>query len=167
MKKMISAVAGLLLLSTAASAETKIGVVDYRMLMDKAPQADAIQEKLKKEFQEREDRLKKRQADLKAQAEKATKDAPTMTESQRIDAGRNLEKLRNDLEFDGKKLQEDFQRRRGEELRELGGKLQQAVTAVATKEGYQLVLSRETAPFVAPELDITSKVLQALGTPGK
>ena len=167
MKKLISAVAGVLLLSTAESAETKVGVVDYRMLMDKAPQADAIQEKLKKEFQEREDRLKKRQADLKAQAEKANKDAPTMTESQRIEAGRNLEKLRNDLEFDGKKLQEDFQRRRSEELRELGGKLQQAVSAVATKEGYQLVLSREAAPFVAPELEITNKVLQALGTPGK
>ena len=167
MKKLISAVAGVLLLSTAVSAETKVGVVDYRMLMDKAPQADAIQEKLKKEFQEREDRLKKRQADLKAQAEKANKDAPTMTESQRIEAGRNLEKLRNDLEFDGKKLQEDFQRRRSEELRELGGKLQQAVSAVATKEGYQLVLSREAAPFVAPELEITNKVLQALGTPGK
>ena len=165
--KIIAAIAGLLLLATTASADTKIGIVDYRLLMDKAPQADAIQEKLKKEFQEREDRLKKRQAELKSQAEKANKDAPTMTESQRIETGRNLEKLRNDLEFDGKKLQEDFQRRRSEELRDLGSKLQQAVSAVAAKEGYQLVLSREAAPFVAPELDITNKVLQALGTPGK
>lgn len=164
---MIAALTGMMLVSSAAFADTKIGVVDYRLLMERAPQADAIQEKLKNEFQDREDRLKKRQSELKAQVDKASKDAPTMSETQRIEVGRTLEKLRNDLEFDGKKLQEDFQRRRGEELRELGGKLQQAVSAVATKEGYQLVLSRETAPFVAPDLDITTKVLQALGSPAK
>jgi outer membrane protein len=150
-----------------AAADAKIGVVDVQEVLSKAPQAEAMAEKLKKEFQDRTDGLKKQESEIKAQAEKAQKDAPTMTEAQRIEAGRNIEKLKSDFQFKVKAYQDDIQRRRAEEMRLLEGKIGQAVNAIAAKEGLQLVLRREVVPYVQPDLDITAKVVQALGAPGK
>ncbi len=155
------------LVMAEVGADAKIGVVDVREVVAKSPQREAIGEKLKAEFKDRMDAMKKMDAEIRAQQEKAQKDAPTMTEQQKVDAGRSIQAKISDLQLKQKALQEDIQRREGEEQRALLGKINQAVNAVATKEGLSLVLTREAVPFVQPQFDITAKVVQAMGSAGK
>ncbi|NQD38686.1 OmpH family outer membrane protein [Permianibacter sp. IMCC34836] len=150
-----------------ASAELKIAVVDIQEVAAKSPQREAIGEKLKAEFKDRMDALKKMDTEIRAQAEKAQKDAPTMTEQQKVDAQRSLQSKGSDLQLKDKALKEDYQRRGAEEQRVLMGKISQAISAVAAKEGVQMVLTRDAVPYVQPQFDITAKVIQAMGTPGK
>lgn len=150
-----------------ASAELKIAVVDIQEVAAKSPQREAIGEKLKAEFKDRIDALKKMDAEIRAQAEKAQKDEPTMTEQQKVDIQRALQAKGSDLQLKDKAFKEDYQRRGNEEQRALVGKINQAIAAVASKEGYQLVLTRDAVPYLQPQFDITSKVIQAMGTPGK
>src|SRR3990167_2678950 len=131
MNKIIAAVALLSLMynSLSIAADLRVGVVDVQEVLAKAPQADAIGEKLKKEFLERTDGLKKQEAEIKIQYEKSQKDSPTMTESQRIEAGRNIEKMKSDFQFRVKAYQDDVQRRKAEEMRALEMRIGQAVNA--------------------------------------
>ncbi len=153
------------LMALDVAAETKIGVVSFREVIAKSPQRDAIGEKLKKEFNDRADALKKLNADMQAQDEKLKRDGATMSAQQVTDAKRNLEKMYADFQLKKKAFDEDVQRREGEESAALEKRVMQAVNAIAAKEGYQLILAREAAPFFQPTMDITPQVLAAISNP--
>ena len=153
--------------ASVTAAELKIGVVDIREVVAKAPQREAVTEKLRVEFKDRIDGLKKMEGDIRAMQEKAKKDEPTMTEQQKVDAGRNIQAKISDLQLKDKAFKEDVQRRENEEQRALMGKINQAINAVAAKEGVSMVLTRDAVPYVQAQYDLTEKVIQALGTPGK
>src|ERR1700678_3736886 len=80
------------MVSQQASAEIKVGYVDFQKLMAEAPQVKSAMQSLQNEFGPRQRELVAMQNDLKARDEKLTKEGAIMAEADRPKA----EKARRD-----------------------------------------------------------------------
>jgi outer membrane protein len=154
-------VLGLLFSAMAQAQGSKIGFVNTeRILRDSIP-AKAAQTKIEAEFKKREDDLQKLAANLRNLAQKFEKDAPVLSESDRNKRQRELANLDADIQRKRREFQEDFNRRRNEEFASIVEKANAAIKRIAEQENYDVIL--QDAVTVSPRIDITDKVIQALG----
>jgi len=145
----------------AAAQGTKIGFVNTeRILRDSGP-AKTAQAKIEAEFKTRDGELQRLANNLRSQAEKYDKDAPVLSESERTRRQRELFNLDTDLQRKRSEFQEDFNRRRNEEFSSLVDKANGVIRDIAERENYDLVI--QDAVTVNPRVDITDRVIQALG----
>ena len=143
-------------------ANTKIGFVNTERLLREAPLSIAAQKKLEREFAARDQELQKlaKQArDLQAQLDK---DGVTMSESERKAKERDLGNLNRDLQRQGREFREDLNLRRNEELGQIQERARKAIQDIAKTEKFDLII--EQAVYVDNKIDITDKVMRALGT---
>ena len=147
--------------SPALAQGTKIGFVNTeRLLRDSGP-AKAAQTKIESEFRKRDDELQRLTNNLRNQAQKFEKDAPVLSDSDRNKRQRELGNLDADLQRKRREFQEDFNRRRNEEFASIVEKANAAIKRIAESEGYDIII--QDAVTVNPRVDITEKVIQALG----
>lgn len=140
---------------------TKIGFVNTeRILRDSAP-AKAAQTKIEAEFKKREEEIQRLGNNLRTAAQKFEKDAPVLSESDRNKRQRELANIDADLQRKRRELQEDFNRRRNEEFATIIERANTAIKRIAEKDNYDMIL--QDAVTVNPRVDITDKVIQALG----
>lgn len=154
--------ATLLLSSSVAIADSKIGFVNTEKLLREAPLSVTAQKKLEKEFASREQELQKmakQTRDLQAQLDK---DGVTMAESERKTKERELANLNRELQRQGREFREDLNLRRNEELGQIQERARKAIIDIAKAEKYDLII--EQAVYVDPKNDITDKVMKALGS---
>ncbi len=157
--------ASLVLVSTCVAApvfaETKIGFVNTERLIREAPLSVAAQKKLEREFATRDQELQKlaKQArDLQAQLDK---DGVTMSDSDRKTKERDLGNLNRDLQRQGREFREDLNLRRNEELGQIQERARKAILDIARAEKFDLIV--EQAVYIDPKIDITDRVMKALG----
>ena len=152
---------GLLFSAMAQAQGTKIGFVNTeRILRDSIP-AKAAQTKIEAEFKKREDELQRLATNLRTLAQKFEKDAPILSESDRNKRQRELANIDADIQRKRREFQEDFNRRRNEEFATIVEKANAAIKRIAEQENYDVIL--QDAVTVNPRIDITDKVIQALG----
>ena len=145
----------------AVGVGTKIGFVNTeRILRDSGP-AKAAQAKIESEFKRRDEELQRMATSLRSMAEKYDKDAPVLSESERQKRQRELSNMDTDLQRKRREFQEDFNRRRNEEFTSIVEKANAAIKRIAEQESYDLIV--QDAVTVSPRVDITDKVIQALG----
>ena len=77
-------------IAAPASAEIKVGVINYARLFEESPQAKVVQDGLRAEFGPRLQQLVTQENALKAKGEKLQKDVATMTPDQRSKAEKEL-----------------------------------------------------------------------------
>ena len=146
----------------AQAQDIKIGYVNAeRLTRDSAP-AKAAQAKLEAEFGKRERDLNDLASRLKAAADKLDKDGPTLAESERTRRQRELVEQDRDLARKRREFQEDLTQRRNEELAGLVERANRVIRQIAEQEKYDVIL--QEAVFAGPKVDITDKVIKALGT---
>jgi outer membrane protein len=145
----------------AAQAE-KIAVVDMQAVFEQLPQREEVSKTLKAEFGDRVASVQKMQDELRTMLETQQRDAALMSESQKTDMLRKMESIKAELQLKGKALDEDMRRRNGEEQNKLLVEVQKAISAIAEKEQYDVVLQRGAVIYVKPTFDISSKVVEAL-----
>src|SRR5262245_4030184 len=97
-----------------ASAEIKVGYVNYARLFDESPQAKVVNDSLRGEFQPRQAQLVTADQALKARGEKLQKDVATMTPDQRSKAEKDMRDAARELERKKAELEDDFNARRQE-----------------------------------------------------
>lgn len=144
------------------AAELKIGYVQVDKILQEAPQTAETGKKLEKEFSPRTvelDRLQKQIRDIEAQLDK---EALTISETDRKNKERDVSNLTIDFQRKQRELREDINLRKNEELGILQDRINKAVTTVAEADGYDLVVYGGVA-FASKKIDITDKVLKALG----
>ena len=152
---------GVLFSAMAQAQGSKIGFVNTeRILRDSIP-AKAAQTKIEAEFKKREDELQKLATNLRTLAQKFEKDAPVLSESDRNKRQRELANIDADIQRKRREFQEDFNRRRNEEFAPIVEKANAAIKRLAEQENYDVIL--QDAVTVNPRIDITDKVIQALG----
>jgi len=139
-----------------------IAVVDMQAVFEQLPQREQVSKTLKSEFGDRVAAVQKIQNDLRGLMEKQQRDGALMSSTQKTDLVRKMEGLQSDLQLKGKALDEDMRRRQGEEQNKLLVKVQQAITKIAEKEGYEMVLQRGAVVYVKPSVDISKQVVEAL-----
>ena len=140
---------------------SKIGFVNTeRILRDSAP-AKTAQTKIEAEFKKREEEIQRLGNNLRTAAQKFEKDAPVLSESDRNKRQRELANIDADLQRKRRELQEDFNRRRNEEFATIIERANAAIKRISETDNYDMIL--QDAVTVNPRIDITEKVIQALG----
>jgi len=151
--------------TTPVLANSKIGFVNTERLLREAPLSVAAQKKLEREFAARDQelqRLAKQARDLQAQLDK---DGVTMSETERKNKERDLGNLNRDLQRQGREFREDLNLRRNEELGQIQERARKAIQDIAKAEKFDLIV--EQAVYVDNKIDITDRVMRALGTGAK
>jgi outer membrane protein len=148
--------------ATASAAELKVGYVQVDKILQEAPQTAETGKKLEREFSPRTaelERLQKQIRDIEAQLDR---ESLTISETDRKNKERDASNLKIDFQRKQRELREDINLRKNEELGTLQDRINKAVTSVAEAEGYDLVIYGGVA-FASKKIDITDKVLKALG----
>jgi len=151
------------LLSGTASAETKMGYVNFQKLLEDAPQTKAAMQALENEFAPRRRELLTMQNDLKARDEKFQKEGAVMSESDRVKAEKQLRDQQREFSRKAGEFQDDASTRRNEEIGKVQRYLVTEIQGYATAQGYDLVLG-DAVFFAKGPLDITANVLAVLAT---
>ena len=138
----------------------KIGFVSTDRVFKESRPAIESQEKLQREFSEREREIRTTNEAAKALQQKLAKEELTMSEADR----RKLESELASLSRESQRLQREFREelnlRKNEEMKLVLEIANKAIFEIAEKENYDLIL--QDAVYRSPRLDITEKVIEAL-----
>ena len=157
----ITAAALLSAASLAHAADYKIGFVNTERLFREATPAKRAQQKLEKEFANRDaelGKLAKQVRDLQASLDR---DGATMPEPDRRNKERDLANLTRDLQRAQREFREDLNLRRNEELASIQERANKVIQQIAEAEKYDLIL-QDPVVFASQRIDITEKVIKAL-----
>src|SRR5271168_3269982 len=154
---------GLTLMSSPASAEIKMGYVDFQKLLEDAPQTKTAMQALENEFAPRRRELLTLQNDLKAREEKLQKEGDVMAEADRAKAEKTLRDQQREFSRKAGEFQDDASTRRNEEIGKVQRYLVTEVQGYANAQGFDLVLG-DGVFFAKPTFDITANVLAVLAT---
>jgi outer membrane protein len=152
-----------LMVSQHASAEIKIGYVDFQKLMTEAPQVKSAMQSLQNEFGPRQRELVAMQNDLKARDEKLAKEGAIMAEADRAKAEKALRDQQREFSRKGGEFQDDLSTRKNEEIGKVQRYLLEEIRTYSGAQGFDLVLG-EGVFYSKPQLDITAQVLEVLKT---
>ncbi|HEV7612723.1 MAG TPA: OmpH family outer membrane protein [Steroidobacteraceae bacterium] len=154
---------GLTLLPAFASAEIKMGYVNFQKLLEDAPQTKTAMQGLENEFAPRRRELLTMQNDLKARDEKLQKEGAVMSEADRAKAEKTLRDQQREFSRKAGEFQDDASTRRNEEIGKVQRYLVTEIQGYANAQGYDLVLG-DGVFFAKGPLDITANVLALLAT---
>ena len=149
-------------LAIAADAGIKIGVIDSRQLMEKAPQAEAAAKRLEKEFEPSKQNMQKKQKEFQELRESLQRNKDVMSSAERSKKEKELAKMEQDYRRMEEETRSDFTNRNREEMDDFQKVVIEAVEKLAVEERYDLILPRETTFYMAERMDLTEKVLERL-----
>jgi outer membrane protein len=147
-----------------ASADTKIGVVNFQKLLEDAPQTKTAMQALENEFAPRRRELLTMQNDLKARDEKLQREGAVMAENDRTKAEKSLRDEQREFSRKAGEFQAVASARRNEELGKVQRYLVGEVQSYASTQGFDLVVAGDTLLYAKGQLDITPNVLAVVLT---
>jgi outer membrane protein len=139
----------------------QIGYVDTARVLEQAPQAEAVDEALRGEFEPREKELLLKQReieDLESQLENAGTD---LSSARRRKLEREIRLKVSQYKYEEQEFREDRNIRRNEEIRGLQKIVYDAIVDIAEVEGYDLVLTNGVA-YHSDRTDLTDAVINKL-----
>ncbi|PKO84062.1 MAG: hypothetical protein CVU17_05660 [Betaproteobacteria bacterium HGW-Betaproteobacteria-11] len=159
-KSLITAFA-LLSIAGAAQAESKIGFINSQRILAESPQAARAKKKIEKDFEKRDQDLQRMGKQIQTLQETLDKNSATMAESERRTKERELADLTRDIQRKQREFREDLSQRQNEEMAAIFDRVNKAIKQIAETEKYDVIL--QDAVYFNPRIDITDKVIKALG----
>ncbi len=164
MNKMLASLlmAGVLLMPVSVNAEdTKIGFVNGTRLVEESPQAQAAAERIKKEFEPRQQEILNAQQQLRDREERFLKDSAFMSATEKQKKQREIVSAQRELKLKDTELREDFTIRRNQEMAKVWEVLREAIQAYAKDQNFDLILF-EGVSYASPKVEVTDAVLKRL-----
>lgn len=164
MHRMLVTLIGSIVLMTSINSfaeSTKLGVVNVRMLLEKAPQAQAAGKNLEKEFGPQQADIKKLAKQLEKKQQDYKKNQLVLTDSQKVASEREISMMTRDIQRKRNDIQELVNIRRNEELASLQSLVNQAIKEIGKQQKFDLILYEGIA-YTNNRLDITQNVLNYL-----
>ena len=161
LKKYILASVALLSFAAGALAEGKIGFVNSQKILNDAPQAARAKKKIEKDFEKRDQELQRIAKQLQGMQENLDKNAVTMAESDRRTKEREFADLNRDFQRKQREFREDLSQRQNEEMAAIFERVNKIIKQIAEAEKYDVIF--QEAVYANPRIDITDKVIKALG----
>ncbi len=161
LKKFFGSGLVLLSISCAALAEGKIGAINIQKILNDAPQAAKAKKKIEKDFEKRDQDLQRLAKQLQGMQENLEKNAVTMAESDRRNKEREFNDLNRDFQRKQREFREDLSQRQNEEMAAIFERVNKIIKQIAEAEKYDIIF--QEAAYVNPRIDITDKVIKALG----
>lgn len=147
----------------AGAQDVKIGYVSIERLLRESAPAKASQVKLEAEFSKRARDLDDMAAKLKAASERLDRDAPALSDIERNRRQRELMEQDRDFQRRKSEYSDDINRRKNEELGAVLERANRVVRQIAEAEKFDLIV--QEVVYISPRIDITDKVIKALGAP--
>lgn len=148
--------------NTVSAGPMRIAVVDFRQIMQQSEDAKKAVEKLKKEFQDRENKIREAEAAIEKKQAKLKRDAAVMPAA-------DQKKLEADILADQRevrRMEEDYQQdltaAQDQALQQLLVEINKAIAKVAQKGQYDIVLEKNRVPYVSSKLDVTEQIIKEL-----
>ena len=145
----------------AHAVELKIGFVNTERVFREAAPAKRAQQKLEREFAARNaelGRIEKQGRDMQTELEREN---VTIPESQRREKERQLADISRNFQRLQREIREDLNLRRNEELAAVQERATRVINQIAEQEKFDLII--QEAVFASGRIDITDKVIRALG----
>ena len=148
-----------------ANAETKIGFVNSQKIINESPQAARAKKRIEKDYEKRDQDLQKMAKQLQTLQEAIEKNALTMAETERRNKDREFTDLNRDFQRRQREFREDLSQRQNEEMAAILDRVNKAIKQIAEADKYDIIF--QEAVYANPRIDITDKVIKALGDGGK
>jgi outer membrane protein len=161
LKKILCSGVILIAFSSVVLAETKIGFVNSQKILNDAPQAARAKKKIEKDFEKRDQELQKLAKQLQSMQENLDKNAVTMAESERRNKEREFADLNRDFQRKQREFREDLSQRQNEEMASIFERVNKVIKQIAETEKYDIIF--QEAVYANPRIDITDRVIKALG----
>jgi outer membrane protein len=145
----------------AQAADYKLGFVNTERLFRDAAPAKRAQQKLEREFANRDAEVQKLSKQVQALQTSLEKDGATMAEAERRNKERDLANLSRDFQRLQREFREDLNLRKNEELASLQERANKVIQQIAEAEKYDLIL-QDPIVYASQRIDITDKVIKAL-----
>lgn len=152
----------LFLISNAAFADIKIGLVDKQVLVQESLYAKNVHEKMRKEFSARQESLISREKELMSKYEALERDRAVISEAELSKKERELAKMKQSLQEESETFQQDVMQRQEKEGAAFEKVVSEVLAEIAKEEKLDLVLQQQVALFTNRKADYTYKALQAL-----
>jgi outer membrane protein len=165
LKKSILAGIALLSFSAVVLADSKIGFVNSQKILNDAPQAARAKKKIEKDFEARDQELQRIAKQLKSMQENLDKNAVTMAEGERRSREREFGDLNREFQRKQREFREDLSQRQNEEMAAIFERVNKVIKQIAEAEKYDIIF--QEAVYANPRIDITDKVIKALGDGAK
>jgi outer membrane protein len=165
--RLMTFLAGLLVVGSlclplpAAAAELKIGFLDAERINRESAPAVRASKELEREFAPRIQELQKMERQLKEDQAALEKESMTMSESERTRREQDLVRQGREFQRAQREYREDLNQRRNEKLSDLFQRANRVIQQIAEAEKFDLIL--QEAVYRSPRIDITDRVLKALG----
>lgn len=143
------------------AAELKIGVVNAAKVLEQAPQAEAAQQALQKEFSPRDKAIISSQKEVRKLEDKLARDGAIMSESERRKLEREIVSRKRDLKREQEEFREDLNIRRNEAFDKIRDIIRKAINDIAKSEKYDLIVG-DGVIYADDRIDITDKIVGRL-----
>lgn len=159
-KPLIPVFAMLLALAPGLANAIEIGTVRAQELVQKSPQYERAEQRMKEDFERRASALQEEASALEEDIQKFQQEADLMSASDREAREQELTTRQNDFQLKQRKFRQDVSNRERELFQELMGEIRGVIEDVARERGLDLVVPDPV--YAAPSLDLTDAVLKEL-----
>lgn len=151
----------LALLPLAVLAQSKLGYVDMKRLLDNAPQVQAGRERLQREFAARDTALKQEETRLADIRRIFERDGALLSKADADSRKREIDALERSVKRTRDELRGELKSRSDQELDKSWQEINNTVVDYAREQGLDLVVPSPVV-FADPRIDITDRVLERL-----
>lgn len=151
----------LALLPLAAQAQSKLGYVDMKRLLDNAPQVQAGRDRLQREFAARDTALKRDEARLSELKTDFERNGALLSKTDADAKKREIDALERSVKRTRDELRGELKTRSDQELDKSWQEINNTVVDYAREQGLDLVVPSPVV-YADPRIDITDRVLERL-----
>lgn len=167
MKKTIRTLASLLLLTAAipfanAATQLKVGVIDLPQIMQKAPQVQAINEKLKSQFSEQQKTIMAAQQQLQADTVKLQSGGKQISDADQKQLQDKVSNEQKGLQQMVVSFQQSVTAAQNKAIEQLMSDINGTVKSIAQKQQLDIVLLKPAVIYASDTVDITGQVINEL-----
>ncbi|HMJ16419.1 MAG TPA: OmpH family outer membrane protein [Polyangiaceae bacterium] len=148
-----------LALAPAASAQSKLGVVDTQRAIMETEDGLRAQATLKKMFDSRQRELDKKQDDLQKEREDIEKQKDVLSKGALAKRVEKWQREMVQLQTVFVEYNKELQKKQNELTQPVFQKAMGIIRRLATQEGYDLIVDKQAVPYVRSDLDLTDKII--------
>ena len=147
-------------IGVASAAEMKVGVVDVQRAVMQTEDGLRAQATLKKLFDSRQQELNKKQNDLAKQREDLDKQSKVLSKEAMAKRLEDWQKAMVELQSVFVEYNKELEKKQKEITDPIFEKIMGIVKRIATTEGFDLVVDKQTVAYMRGDLDLTDKCIQ-------
>lgn len=150
-----------------AAAQSRIGVVDLQHAVMATEDGIRAQATLKKRFDKRQQDLDAKQTELQRAREDIERQSRVLSRDALQKRMEDWQRQMVELQTVFVEYNKELQKMQGDLTGPIIKKMMGVVSRLAKKQGFELIIDKQAAPYARPDLDLTERVIQLYNSGGE